>query len=305
MSSLGVLYLSKRLNSYIFEGIPTPTCYLAQCEPGVTKINEVSLSLLTGLTKQEVLKLRGDLSPYLIHLTRGGWCKLKADAHPSLPKDETLILKARDSLIDIISQKVILARGAFSYFNRKVPLFWNGRQTSNLGSYVQRSWLLSVCFTETPVDHVHVQCRKIIGRQLPFEPYGLAFFEESVRPRGNPLFYFDTDNQSVRDAMDALATNPLCSNFQTFLPLVETFGRPTHSHLVAAKEIDFKWEREWRVPENFDFTFADVAFGLCKEIDIPFFENLVGDAFPFIDPMQSMEAVKTKLRLWPKLANLK
>jgi len=79
--------------------------------------------LLTGLTKQQVLNLRGDLSPYLIHLTRGGDCKLKADAHPGLTRDQVLILNARDSLIDIINQKVILARGAFSYFNRKVLLF--------------------------------------------------------------------------------------------------------------------------------------------------------------------------------------
>jgi hypothetical protein len=260
---------------------------------------------MTGLTKQDVLNLRGDLSPYLIHLTRGGGCTLKADAHLGLAQDQVLTLNARSSLIDIINQKVILARGAFSYFNRKVPFVRNGRQVSNQGSYVNRTWLLAVCFTETPVDHVHVQCQKIIGRQLPFEPYGLAFFEENVRPRGNPLFYFDTDNQPVRNAMDALVINPLCTTFQKFLPLVETFGKPTHPQLVTAQEIDFRWEREWRVPGNFDFTFNDIAFGLCEDADVAFFENLVGNAFPFVDPTLPMAVVKTKLRQWPKLRNLK
>ncbi len=257
------------------------------------------------LTKQEVLDLRGDLSPYLIHLTRGGGCTLKADAHPGLTTDQTLQLNARNSLIEIINQKVILARSAFSYFNRKVPLHWNGRQVSNHGSLVNREWLLAVCFTETPVDHIHVQCQRILGRKLPFEPYGLAFFEESVRPRGNPLFYFDTDNVSIRAAMDALVADPLCQTFRDFLPLVETFGRPTHPHATQAKEIDFRWEREWRATCDFDFVVTDVAFGLCRAVDIPFFENLVSQAFPFVDPTQPMPVVKTKLRSWPRLANLK
>ncbi len=263
------------------------------------------MSLEAGLTKQQVLDLRKDLSPFLIHLTRGGGCTLKADAHVGLPKDKVIVLNAKNSLIDIINQKMILARSAFSYFNRKVSIVSYGKVVSNVGSFVNRKWLLAVCFTETPVDDIHVQCQKIIGRQLPFEPYGLAFFEKSVRPKGNPLFYFDTDNKSVRAAMDSLVTDPLCTNFQTFLPLVETFGAPTHPHLTPVKEIDFRWEREWRVPGDFPFTFEDVAFGLCKQEDIPKFEALVNKAFPFVDPRQPMASVKAKLRSWPKLASLK
>jgi hypothetical protein len=133
---------------------------------------------MTGLTKQDVLNLRGDLSPYLIHLTRGGGCTLKADAHPGLAQDQVLTLNARSSLIDIINQKVILARGAFSYFNRKVPFVRKGRQVTNQGSYVSRAWLRAVCFTDTPVDHVHVQCQKLLAGSCPLNPMGWHFLKK-------------------------------------------------------------------------------------------------------------------------------
>lgn len=165
--------------------------------------------ILQALTRDDVLALRGDLSPYLIHLTRSGTCLLKADAFEGLSMDQILKLDARDSLIKIIDEKKLKARQAFGYFNYKVNVRRPNGTFTNPNSQIDRSWLKAVCFTETPVDHVHIQCKKILGRSLQFEPYGLAFFEACVRPRVNPVFYFDSSNTSLKSVFDGIAQDTM------------------------------------------------------------------------------------------------
>ncbi len=176
----------------------------------------------------------------------------------------------------------------------------------NQNSRVQRDWLRAVCFTETPVEHVKLQMSTILGRKLHFQPYGLAFREEAIRnARGNPVFYVETRNSPVWDSFDKLAESDLCSSFRTFLPLVEAFGAPLFGRPYGPKEIDFRWEREWRVVGDFSFTFSDVAFGFCPMDQIARFEAMVGKQFPFVDPTEDVTLVKAKLRADPRLADLK
>ncbi len=259
------------------------------------------------ITKDQLLQMRGDLSPFLIHLTRTGSVRINKDIYP-MAKTDRLMLDAKLSLESIIKDKMIKARSPYGYFNFKVNIKRADGSFTNPGSLVDRKWLVSVCFTETPVDHVHLQCQEIVGRQLHFQPYGLAFFEDSVRRNGgNPVFYVDTLNQDIRTAWDQIPTLPNCSNFKGIMPLVEGFGPPlyTYQKQLTPKEIDFRWEREWRIAGHFKFDFSDVAFGLCKTDAIPYFEKLVGGAFPFVDPTQDMNIVKQKLKSRPRLQNLK
>ena len=180
------------------------------------------------------------------------------------------------------------------------------KRTLNPHSHVRRDWLRSVCFTETPIDHVQLQMQAIYGRQLHFEPYGLAFRESVVRSvNGNPVVYIQTTNQNIRGAFDALAVNPLAHVFKSMMPLVEGFGPPWFQRQTGPQEIDFRWEREWRVVGDFSFTLSDVAFGFCPEHEITYFENIVGSAFPFIDPTGDLKLVKKKLRKSHNLADLK
>lgn len=250
------------------------------------------------LTRQDIKALRGDLSPFLIHLTRGGNYREWADLH-NRPQNNNVTLNAKQSLLDIIQGSEIEARSPFGYFNFKVP--FNG---ANRNSRVNRSWLLSVCFTETPVDHIYVQCEVIQGRQLPFEPYGLAFFEAAVRSRnGNPVLYFDSSNQQIRNSLDTITTLPNCQSFSSMMPLYESFGPALYGR--GTTHIDFRWEREWRVRGNFNFNLGqDVAFGICPEDEIAFFEQQVNSAFPFIDPRKPTGLLRLKLRQHPPLAGL-
>jgi len=258
-----------------------------------------------GLTRQELLDRRGDLSPFLIHLTRSGDLKLAKDIF-SLPRDQVVQISAKVSLDSIISSRRINARTAFGYFNYKVAFRRADGRVLNANSNVQRDWLRGVCFTETPLDHVNLQMQTIYGRQLHFEPYGLAFKEAVIRgANGNPVLYVQTTNQNIRLGFDQLAVSPLAQTFKSMMPLVEGFGPPWFPRYGGPTEIDFRWEREWRVVGDFSFTISDIAFGFCPEAEINQYEALVGSAFPFVDPLGNLNANKAKLRTWGHLRDLK
>ena len=245
------------------------------------------------LTKDQVLAGRGDLSPFLVHLTRTGKVKLWADIY-EIERDDFRTLSAKACLERIIEKSAIKAVSPFGYFQYKVPLALPNQLPKNQDSKVKRAWLRSVCFTETPIDHVHFQMQKIEGRSLSFQPYGLAFFEAAIRRKcGNPVFYFDVGNSLTRASLDAMAISGDCEKYQKILPLYQSFGRRFDG---KPGEIDFRWEREWRVANDVSFTAADVAFGICPADEIPYFENLVGQKFRFVDPRDDMVAVKNKLR---------
>lgn len=257
-----------------------------------------------ALSRPQLLQKRGDLSQFLIHLTRSGNLKQWADLHGN-PQDNWVPIDAKRSLEQILKQSAIGARSPFGYFNLKVKWFNQSRGLwSNPNSNVNRKWLLSVCFTETPVDHIHLQCSPILGRQNHFKPYGLAFFESWMRDYGaNPVFYVETQNKSLRAALDAIPILPNCSSFKDFMPLVEGFGSPWFG--TYPTEVDFRWEREWRVIGDFMFKLPEVAFGLCPSAEIPYFEKLVGGAFLFVDPFDLPDSIKAKLKTDPRLANIK
>ena len=258
------------------------------------------------ITKDQLIEKRGDLSPFLIHLTRTGDFKQNKDLY-SLPQDAVVQIKAKVSLQNIISTRRIEAKSAFGYFNYKVPLKRASGTILNQASLVQRDWLKAVCFTETPIDHVYLQMQEVLGRQLQCEPYGLAFHESVVRGKnGNPIFYAQTTNHSIRTAFDLLVTNPVASNFKSMMPLVEGFGPPWFTGYNSPREIDFRWEREWRVAGDFSFSLSEVAFGFCPTSEITSFENLTGNIFPFIDPDPTKLATnKQRIKAYKHLHYLK
>ncbi len=254
-----------------------------------------------ALERSDINKLRGDLSPFLIHLTRTGSYKQWKDIH-NLSQDNYPTITAKDSLESIVSNNKIEARVPFGYFNYSVP--YNGKDTN---SNIKRDWLRSVCFTETPLDHIHVQFQRIKGRSLQFESYGLAFFEASIRSNGgSPVMYFDTSNNSIRLSLDAIPPSNICTSLKPLLPLYEGFGPPLYKRANSPKEIDFRWEREWRIVDDFNFSSVnDVAFGICPSSQIDYFEKLVSNSFPFIDPQpQFIDEMKLKLKGVKRLESL-
>jgi hypothetical protein len=245
--------------------------------------------------RQQILAQRGDLSPFLIHLTRNGMFR----TDPTQTARTTL--GAKNSLEIILQQSKIRAQSALGYFNYKVA--WNGR---NQNSQVLRHWLYSCCFTETPLKDISIQFQSIQGRQCHFQPYGLAFFEDTVRARGgNPVLYVETRNQAMRLTFDQMALAPNCIDFKGVMPFVEGFGAPWFGYIPS--EIDFRWEREWRCASDFDFQFREVAFGICPTNEIVYFEALTNNQIPFVDVSNPtvLTAAKAKLGLIPRFNGLR
>lgn len=117
--------------------------------------------------------------------------------------------------------------------------------------------------------------------------------------------YFESTNQAIKTALDDMATSQDAQKFKSTMPLYEAFGKRIYGR---GPDVDFRWEREWRSKDDVSFEWSDVAFGLCKNTDNAFFSNMVSNAFPFVEPPtnpQQLQQVKTYLRTFPHLANLK
>lgn len=225
------------------------------------------------MTREDIVASRGDLSPFLIHLTRD----------LTVQGSNFQFVGARNNLISIINSSTLQARSSNSYFKYKRP------------ATILSSWLNSVCLTETPLRDIDIQLMPIHNRQQHFQPYGLAFFENSVRrAKGNPVLYVDSSDPSNITSLDAMKLNPNIAQFKELLHLYQTFGK-SFSQRYPNMIIDFRWEREWRIPGNFTFNVTrDVAFGLCPYADITYFESLTGNRIPFVDP-QNYQVAKKKL----------
>jgi len=259
-----------------------------------------------ALTRDQVLQLRGDLSQFLIHLTRTGPVTIRKDIFPQLNSDQIVNHTAKQRLERLIKAKQIKAISSFGYFHYKVPKTYPNGYTHNAQSCVVRQWLKAVCFTETPLDHIHIQTQPILGRNLHFESYGLAFKEDFIRrQRGTPVMYFESTNQSIKAALDDMAISQDAQKFKSMMPLYESFGKRIYG---SGPDVDFRWEREWRSIDDVSFEWSDVAFGLCKNADNTFFSQMVSNAFPFVEPptnSHQLQQVKTYLRSFSHLATLK
>ena len=122
-----------------------------------------------------------------------------------------------------------------------------------------------VCFTETPIDQIGLLLSEVYGRRNQPEPYGIIFDKEFIRSKGgNPVFYAgDTVMPTLWDVYEKAKDNNFNDKEWRFLALVNK----------CDTEIDFHWEREWRIVGNLNFELEDVYLGLCPEQDIAYFEQ--------------------------------
>jgi Protein of unknown function (DUF2743). len=113
---------------------------------------------------KDVLARRSDLSTFIVHLTRD------YNDH-----------NAKENLKSIIRSWVIEARSPYGSAKDK-----------NVDSQK------CVCFTETPLEHIHLLIKKIKGRSYEFKPYGVAITKKLARKnKVNPVWYVEaTDKQS-------------------------------------------------------------------------------------------------------------
>jgi len=253
-------------------------------------------------------KGRSDLSNFLIHLTKDGTFEewRSADYIPdSFFFGSSTTLKARDSLEAVLkgAPPTLLARAPFGIF--KLIGINAGRKTKK---GIHPDWLKCVCFSETPLHELAgfykatQDPRNWSLKANRYQKYGIAFSSSTIRKKGgHPIFYYDRANKPMQAAIEQFADPSLIAVTKPLLPFFEPYGPKL---LDPAKEVDFRWEREWRIQGNCTFDHGEIAFGICPEGEIAHFEALVNNKFPFIDPDWDLQSLKDYLSKngWKKLA---
>lgn len=237
-----------------------------------------------------VLQLRDDLSPFLVHLTRG-----RFEIFDGSPKN---IHPAKVLHEIITSQTLICSNNAIG-----VAQYCIDYNDTRLNRYIQDHFLSAISFTETPLNEIHCML-EIKGRECNFEPYGLVFKKEALVKKGvTPVLYFSNYNHEAENILypfvDALMENEDIA--KRILPLLDVIGRkvwPRGARPPTFEDYDFSWEREWRLPyhSNNELVFnlyEDVFVGLCPHNEIKDFEDYF--KIPFVDPQYNMKWYSEKL----------
>ena len=125
-------------------------------------------------------------------------------------------------------------------------------KTEDVADDPTRQTQRTVCFSETPLEHVPSLFAEIEGRQIQLQPYGLVLTKIVARTVGvNPVWYVDMTTRGGRDWEEARAVDEIRNaaiagaNFHQspaakILPFFECMGT------WPLRRKEFWWEREWR-----------------------------------------------------------
>lgn len=188
----------------------------------------------------EAVRGREDLSRFIVHLTR--------DDRKTFRDGRS----ARKNLLAILKQKRLLAAQAHCLHGKKIDRLPDSLQDSTK----------VVCLTEVPLNQLHLMVRKIPGRLVNLEPYGVVFTKEFVTAAGaQPALYINAYQSNwLREAADQLfacaaAGEPAYDKLWRFLPFIN----------IMHGKYDFSWEREWRVIGDLKFEQKDLVCVILPE----------------------------------------
>jgi hypothetical protein len=233
---------------------------------------------------RDVLARRSDLSTFLVHLTR---------SHAGL--------SARERLESIITTMKLAPGSMFGHAKRFL-------EEKGLTLDSQRC----VCFTETPLEEVHLLCEQIDGRSFQFERYGIAITKLQGREKGvNPVWYVDmtpghdflTNNLNrlmSRGFSGSAFTDP---DIEAVLPFCEHMGSGA-KFAGGTYRKEFWWEREWRRAGKSPLVLPLPFLALCPEDEIPYFTKVaesakLGELVRLVDPAWSLEQIIARLAAFP------
>ena len=216
------------------------------------------------ISREKFLDMKRDYSPFLVHLTRDG-----------LDEFGEVAVSAQEVLEYILDVKKLIACHHYCIFKDDIEL---------LGENLQNKFKV-VCFTETPIDLIEILLERVQGRSALFEPYGLVFKKDYIRDKGgNPVFYITGDlSAPLWNLFKDASANEFSKEEYKVLALINK----------CDEEIDFHWEREWRIVGNLEFKIADIYCGLSEEKYISYFEKKYD--LKFIDPHWGINKILDKL----------
>lgn len=205
-----------------------------------------------GVDIRTVLSRRSDLSTFIVHLTRDDSGK-----------------SAKDQLKSIVQSWGIQARNPFGTAVKKL-------QEAELSRDSQKC----VCFTETPLEYLHLLLGTIKGRSRDLAPYGVAITKKLARKKGvNPVWYVDQtlggSHNWLTHEIDKLRDSAIASlnfddtPFAKIAPFIEQMGTGNGAKFYRK---EFWWEREWRHVGSFKLPHHVIL--ICPDNDHSTFEDL-------------------------------
>lgn len=227
---------------------------------------------------RDLVARRSDLGTFLVHLTRDG-------------DDQT----ARERFERILIDETLRARSMFG--PAKDLLEDEGFDLAS-----QRC----VCFTETPLEHIHLLLADIENRECRFRPYGIAMTKKVGRQEGiNPIWYLDITpghdwlavnfSNIVERSLDLTNGRFTDRDVERLAPFIEQMGSGRRADGYGYRK-EFWWEREWRHQGH--LRLPRQVIGLCPEDEIDDFEEMTEEAFTrftFIDPRWGLEQIIARL----------
>jgi hypothetical protein len=224
------------------------------------------------MSKAIALSGREDVSRFVVHLTR--------DDREQYSNGGS----AKANLLSILREKRIRALTPHCTFNRQV---------AKLPEKIARRFN-TVCFTETPLNQIHLLVRDIPGRQIKLAPYGICFRKEFiVKKRGQPALYINEydENTWLRECVDELydlsvTAEALQKPIWRILPFINSMH----------EQYDFSWEREWRVRGDLQFSARYiVCVILPTDREEPLKERLATEGIATISPAWTYEQIVAEL----------
>jgi len=217
-------------------------------------ISPTTIEMQEGVSEDRdirtVISRRSDLSTFVVHLTR--------DRNGE---------QAKEHLKSIVRSHKIEARTAYGSAVKKLG---NG----NLALNSQKC----VCFTETPLEYLHLLVGKINGRKCDFGPYGVAITKRLARKTSvNPVWYVDITPghdwlmNPINALIDCCNGNFQGSDVSKIAPFIEPMGTGNGGEYQPYRK-EFWWEREWRHVGHFPL--PSHVLVICPEGDFAEFESL-------------------------------
>ncbi len=237
---------------------------------------------------ENIVRNRSDISQFLIHLTKNGhYSQFLLTKAGNGYRFRDVIVRAKQSLNEILDTKSLEARTPYGYFKNKIKF------SNNPKGPVEPKWIESVCFSEVPLSELASFYKITLEKRNKYQKFGLAFWQDELLKKGvNPVFYFDSQKKYFQDSLDQMLQTDNLNTFKQMLYLYEPFNTPKENYIV-----NFRWEREWRKLGLLNFDLAvDVAFGICPSDEVNSYQKIVDNQFPFIDPDWDLDQIKLHLR---------
>ena len=173
---------------------------------------------------------RPDFSNFLAHFTKdGAFCNAEQDKEISTIANQT----ARDRLVSILQHKRISATN--------MP--WTN--------------LPCVCFTECPWN-------SLLAHTKRYSSYGIGFTKAFIfKKKGSPALYLRVNIfKKYRKRKKMSKEEKEWWVFAT--PFSPSYRNKYEKGLL--KTVDYTHEREWRLPKDLTFEYADIAFIIVKTL---------------------------------------